>query len=147
MFEYYLELSIGCRRVYRLFGIQECRKHPFGDSRLFTLMQYISDTRRHSDNSSTRDGFCFSDVYATAFLYRYRPLHSELVCIEVDVAPLESAYLTAPKSCQCFYIEEVAPIVFFLDFFKEGFELFITENLFLGIVGFRYRCTVCRVLC
>ena len=28
MFQYYLEFSIGCFGVYRLFGIQECRKHP-----------------------------------------------------------------------------------------------------------------------
>ena len=34
----------------------------FGDCRLFTVLQYLSDTRRHSDNSSTRVRFGFSDI-------------------------------------------------------------------------------------
>ena len=51
------------------------------------------------------------------------------------------------KSYHNLYIEEIAPIFFFLNFFKESFELFITEYLFLDIISFRYRCTVCRILC
>ena len=67
-------------------------------------------------------------------------MHSEFVGIEVDVAPFESADLPTAQACHHLHIEEVAPIFFFLDFLKEGFELFVTEHLLFGIVVFRYRC-------
>ena len=48
--------------VFPAFLNPEQPIHPLGDCRLFTVLQYLSDTRRHSDNSSARVRFGFSDI-------------------------------------------------------------------------------------
>ena len=74
-------------------------------------------------------------------------MHSELVCTEVDIAPFESAYLATAQTCHHLHIEEVIPIFLFLYFFKESVELFVAEDLLLGIICFWYRRAVCGILC
>ena len=46
VFQYHLQLAVGCLRVYRLFGIQERREYPLGDCRLLSIFQQFSHTRR-----------------------------------------------------------------------------------------------------
>ena len=99
MLQYDFKFAVSCRRVYRLFGIQECREHPLGDCRLLTLLQYLCNAWRHEDVASTRLGFGFTDTHATALFDRYRTLYAELFIFEVDITPFESADLTTAQAC------------------------------------------------
>ena len=59
----------------------------------------------------------------------------KLVFFKVDILPLQSAYLTAPKSCHDLHVEEVTPVFLPLDDFKEGFQLIVAKDLLFGIVA------------
>lgn len=114
-------------------------EYPFADRIRLLFLEERCHAWWHDDGSHACVGFGLTDANTATLLRGYGTLDAQRSFVEINVTPLDTAYLTAPKSCHDLHVEEVVPVRFTLNGFQKSVELAIVENLLFGDSLFRYR--------
>ena len=120
-------------------------EHPFVYRfRPFSFKERLH-ARWHDDFPHACACFGFTDGDAVSSASAYGSPYAQRSVIEVDIVPLDTAYLTSAKSCHDLHVEEVMPIRLVLDDFHKFVELCIVKHLLLGIGFLRDGSTFCWI--
>lgn len=129
---------IGVDWIFRLHGVWE---NPFADGVRFAPPQDFSHAVRQDDGSHTLIGLCLTDGVLALPLAVEGAAHLQHTALLVEVAPLQSADLTAAQAGHQLRLEEVPPHLVLLHHREEGVQLRTGEDALGLVVGLGHRCT------
>ena len=125
---------IGVDWIFRLHGVWE---NPFADGVRFAPPQDFSHAVRQDDGSHTLIGLCLTDGVLTLPLAVEGAAHLQRPGVLIEVAPLQTADLTAAQASHQFRLEEVPPHLVLLHYCEEGIQFRTGEDTLGFVVGLR----------
>ena len=122
---------IGVDWIFRLHGVWE---NPLADGVRFAPPQDFSHAVRQDDGSHTLIGLCLTDGVLTLPLAVEGAAHLQRPGVLIEVAPLQTADLTAAQAGHQLGLEEVPPHLVLLYHRKEGVQFRTGEDALWFIV-------------
>ena len=123
-----------------IFRLHRVREYPLADGIRFSPPQDVRHAVRQNDGTHALIGLRLADGVFALPLAVEGSAHLQRPGIPIEVAPLQTADLTAPQAGHQLRLEEVSPHLVLLHHCQEGIQLRTGEDTLGLVVGFGRRC-------
>ena len=135
-----LHVAISRVGIDGIFRLHRIREYPLADGIRFSPPQDVHHAVRQNDGTHTLIGLCLTDGILALPLAVEGSAHLQRPGIPIEVAPLQTADLTAAQAGHQFRLEEVTPHLILLHHCKEVVQLRAGEDTLGLVVRLGRRC-------